>query len=193
MTILEQPIDPDQIQLTLHPIAMICTCFAIIIVLAFSGYKYVCKAGNRRAKGKMSDGALYIRAFLTILVIMFGSVFSIAPINTYAHKVPGLNHFSQPLSNSTALFSGNKQLFADAYRDEINAAVADKLGDYDMPECAIDKKLKSLLCPDSEYQDNRRIAAIRDGKTYTLVPHLNYNVDTSTATLNVDVEEGYHP
>lgn len=193
MIILEQPIDPNQIQFTLHPIAMTCTYMAIAIILAFSGYKYICKAGDRRAKGKMSDGAFYIRTFLTILIIMFGSVCSIAPINAYAHKVPGLNHFSQPLSNSTALFSGNKQLFADAYRDEINAAIADKLSDYDMPECAIDKKLKSLLCPDSEYQDNRRIAAIRDGKTYTLVPHLDYNVDTSTATLNVDVEEGYHP
>lgn len=193
MTILEQPIDPDKIQLTLHPIAMICTYLAIALILAFSGYKYVCKAGNRRAKGKMSDGAFYTRAFLTILVIMLGPICSIVPINAYAYKVPGLNHFSQPLSNSTAIFFSNKQLFADAYRDEINAAVADKLGDYDMPECAIDKKLKSLLCPNGQYQDSRGIAAIRDGKTYTLVPHLDYNVDTSTTTLDVDIEEGYHP
>lgn len=193
MTILEQPIDPDQIQLTLHFPAMICTYLAIATIIIFSGCKYICKAGNRREEKKISEGGLYIRAFLAIFIMIFGSICSIAPINAYAYKVPGLNHFSQPLSNSTAIFFSNKQLFANAYRDEINAAVADKLSDYDMPECAIDKKLKSLLCPDSEYQDNRRIAAIRDGKTYTLVPHLDYNVDTSTATLNVDVEEGYHP
>lgn len=157
----------------------------------FIGYKYLCKVGDKRAKEKISDGALYVRVFLALLVMLFGSVFSATPINAYAHKVPGLNHFSTPQGNSLTPYPNTKPLFADAYRDEINDAVADKLGDYDIPECAIDKEPKSLLCPDG--QDMRRIAATRDGKTYTLVPHLDYDVDTSTATLDVDVEEGYHP
>lgn len=120
----------------------------------------------------------------------FGIWGSIYPINTYTYKVPGLDHFTKPQGSPYTASLSNKQLFADAYRDEINDAVVDKLSDYDMPECAIDKHHKSLLCPDGH--EVRNIAATRDGKTYTLTPHLNYDKDTYTATLDVDIEEGYH-
>jgi len=189
MTILEQHIDPDQIQMSLHIVALLCICVVIAFVMAFGLFKYVNKTKNEDKEGKISAKSFLLRIFLAVFVAGFGAMGSIYLVNVYAYKVPGLDHFAQP-QGSPNTPSFNKQLFADAYRDEINYAVADKLSDYDMPECSIDKNLKSLLCPDGSYGYN--IAATRDGKTYTLTPHLNYDKDTSTATLDVDIEEGYH-
>ena len=190
MTILEQIIDPDQIQIVPNTIAAICIYMTIGIVVSFIACKFLMKTNNENKEGKISDKSYLLRTFLSVFVVGFVIWFSIYPINTYGYKIPGLDHFTEPQGSPYTASFGNKQLFADAYRDEINDAVADKLRDYDIPECSIDKDYKSLLCPDGH--EVRNIAATRDGKTYTLTPHLNYDKDTSTATLDVDIEEGYH-
>ena len=190
MTILEQPIDPDQIQLVPNTIAAICIYMTIGIVVAFIASKSLTKTNNKNKEGKISAKSYLLRTFSAVLVVGFVIWFGIYPINTYGYKIPVLDHFTEPQGSPYTASLSNKQLFADAYRDEINDAVADKLSDYDMPECAIDKHYKSLLCSDG--REVRNIAATRDGKTYTLTPHLDYDKDTSTATLGVDIEEGYH-
>jgi len=192
MTILEQPINPDEIQLTLNTVAMLCIVLAIAVLITICAYKYVDKLEGKLAEGEISTGSCFVRIILAIAAIMFIPIFSVFPINAWGHKVPGLDHFAVPISKpNLALPFTDRQLFVDAYRDEINNAVADKLSDYDIPECAIDKEYyKSLLCSDGDYGGS--IAATRDGKTYTLTPTLSYDKDTSTATLDVDIEEGYH-
>ena len=191
MTILEQPIDPDQIQLVPNPIVAICVYVVVGIAIAFIFIKFITTTKNKGEKGEISAKSGLLRFFLAVLVTatsLWGSLFL---INTYTYKVPGLNNFTKPDSGSYTFTVGNKQPFTDAYRDEINDAVADKPSDYDMPECAIDKEYyKSLLCSDGDYGGS--IAATRDGKTYTLTPKLDYDKDTSTVTLDVDIEEGYH-
>lgn len=190
MTLLEQPINPDQIQLVPNTIAAICMYMTIGIIVGFITVKSLTKTSIKSKKGEISDKSYLLRTFLAVFAMAFGIWGSIYPINTYTYKVPGLDHFTKPQGSPYTVSLSNKQLFADAYRDEINDAVADKLSDYDMPECSIDKKFKSFLCPDG--REVRNIAATRDGKTYTLTPHLDYDKDTSTATLDVDIEEGYH-
>lgn len=191
MTILEQPIDSDQVQIVPNPIAALCVyaAFAIVVGLIFA--KFITTTKNKDKKGEISAKSYLLRIFGAVFImvaVIWGSIF---PINTYGYKVPSLNNFTKPDSGPYTFTLGNKQLFTDVYRDEINNAVADKLNDYDMPECAIDKEYyKSLLCSDGDYGGS--IAATRDGKTYTLTPHLGYDKDTSTATLDVDIEEGYH-
>lgn len=191
MTILEQPINPDEIQLTLNTVVMLCTVLAIAVLVTICAYKYVDKLESKMVKGEISTGSCFVRFILAIVAMLFIPIFSVFPINTWGHKVPGLDHFAVPISkpNLAPPFT-DRQLFVDAYRDEINNAVADKLSDYNMSECSFDKDYKSLLCPDGRYGD--KIAATRDGKTYTLTPHLGYDTNTSTVTLNVDIEEGYH-
>lgn len=191
MTILEQPIDPDEIQLVPNPIVAICVYVAVGIVITFVFIKFITTMNNKGKKGEISAKSYFLRVFLAVLVTATGMWGSLFLINTYTYKVPGLNNFTKPDSGPYTFTVGNKQLFNDAYRDEINDAVADKLSDYDIPECAIDKEYyKSLLCSDGDYGGG--IAATRDGKTYTLTPTLSYDKDTSTATLDVDIEEGYH-
>lgn len=191
MTILEQPIDPDQVQLVPNPIAAICIYVVVVIVVLLIGYKSIITTSNKDKKGKISAKSYLLRTFGAVFIMatsVWGSLFL---INTYTYKVPGLNNFTKPDSGPYTFTVGNKQSFTDAYRDEINDAVADKLSDYDMPECAIDKEYyKSLLCSDGDYGGS--IAANRDGKTYTLTPKLSYDKDTSIVTLDVDIEEGYH-
>lgn len=191
MTILEQTINPDQVQLIPNPIAAICVYVVIAFVIAFIFAKFLVATKKKDKEGKISAKSYLLRIFAAVTVMTAGMWGSIYLINTYAYKVPGLNNFTKPDSGPYTFTVGNKQLFTDAYRDEINDAVADKLSDYDMLECAIDKKYyKSLLCSDGDYGGS--IAATRDGKTYTLTPKLSYDKDTSTVTLNVDIEEGYH-
>lgn len=191
MTLLEQTIDPNQVQLVPNPIVAFCMYIAVGIVVGFFSVKSLTATSNKNKKGEISAKSYLLRTFGAVFVMTAGSWGSIYPINTYTYKVPGLNNFTKPDSGPYTFTVGNKQLFTDAYRDEINDAVADKLSDYDMPECAIDKKYyKSLLCSDGDYGGS--IAATRDGKTYTLTPKLSYDKDTSTVTLNVDIEEGYH-
>lgn len=188
MIILEQPINPDEIQFTLHCIVLFCITIVIILLMGIGSYKYLVRASNKRKEGKISEGTLFLKAFLAALVIPAISLGSMCLISTYAYKVPGLNHFSEPQYKPGDVFF-SKHFFTDIYHDEINAAIADKLSSYDIPECSIDKEKKSILCPNGDYVE--KIAAIRDSKTYTLTPHLDYNADTSTVTLNVDIEEGY--
>lgn len=191
MTILEQPIDPDEIQLTLNTIAMLFTVLAIAVLITICAYKYVDKLEGKLAEGKISTRSCFVRFILAIAAMLFIPILSTFPINAWGHKVPGLNHFVVPIGEANAALPlPDRQLFVDAYRDEINDAVADKLSDYNTAECSFDKDYKSLLCPDGRYGD--KIAATRDGKTYTLTPHLGYDTNTSTVTLNVDIEEGYH-
>lgn len=191
MTLLEQPINPDKIQLTLNTIAMMCTVLAIAVLITICAYKYVDKLESKMAEGEISTRSCFVRFILAIVAMLFIPILSAFPINTWGHKVPGLDHFVVPISKpNAALPFTNRQLFVDAYRDEINDAVTNKLSDYDMSECSFDKDHKSLLCPDGRYGD--KIAATRDGKTYTLTPTLDYDTNTSTVTLNVDIEEGYH-
>lgn len=191
MTILEQPIDPDQIQLVPNTITTICLYMTIAIIMAFIGFICVTTVSNKSKKGEISDKSYILGTFLSVFIMVSGMI-GIYPINTYAYKVPGLDHFSEPQGDPYSLSFSDKPLFADTYRNEINDAVTDKLGDYDMPECAIDKgeNYKSLLCPDGRHTE--KLAATQDGKTYTLTPHLDYDKNTSIATLDVDIEEGYH-
>lgn len=191
MTILEQPIDPDQVQLIPNLIVAICVYMAVAFVIAFIFVKFIIATKKKDKEGKISAKSYLLRIFAAVTVMVTGMWGSVFLINTYMYKVPGLNNFTKPDSSPYTFTVGNKQLFTDVYRDEINDAVADKLSDYDIPECAIDKKYyKSLLCSDGDYGGN--IAATRDGKTYTLTPKLSYDKDTSTVTLDVDIEEGYH-
>ena len=138
MTILEQPIEPDQIQLVPNTIATICLYMTIVIAIAFIGFICVTIVSNKNKKGEISAKSYVLGTFLSVFVMMSG-IWSVYPINTYAYKVPGLDRLSEPQGDPYNLSFGDKPLFADAYRNEINDAVTDKLGDYDMPECAIDK------------------------------------------------------
>lgn len=191
MTILEQPINTDEIQFALNAGIMLCVLLAISIVTIICAYKYMDETGDKMVKGEISEGACFIRTILAVSAILFIPILSVYPISAWGHKVPGLNHFAVPITKPNLVLPlTDSQLFVDAYRDEINDAVEDKLSDYDMAECSFDKNHKSLLCPDGRYGD--QIPATRDGKTYTLTPKLDYDTNTSTVTLSVDIEEGYH-
>ena len=86
----------------------------------------------------------------------------------------------------------NKPSFTDKYRDNINEAVDNKLDNYTIPDCTVDKPEKeaSLLC--GGYSLDSVSAVDKDtDKTYTLTPEFHYDHKNSTVELSIKEKEGY--
>lgn len=86
----------------------------------------------------------------------------------------------------------DKPSFTDKYRGNINEAVNDKLDNYTIPDCTVDKPEKeaSLLC--GGYSLDSVSAVDKDtDETYTLTPKFHYDHKNSTVELSIKEEEGY--
>lgn len=173
MTVFEQHVDLHQVatEPTLLGFALITLVGAI--VFSVSVYLTI-----KFAKGNISD-------LIGIGLTLFATAFSVGmaiPL-TANNSVTATPAAPNGLSNK----SDERPLLADKYREEINAGIADKLGDYTIDNVTIDNDtVDSVLT--GGYSDGD-ITAHRDGKNYRLRPEWDFDKSTSTVKITVDVEE----
>ena len=182
MTVFEQTIDTSQVQMgpSLFGSFLILTIWlAITIALAVLLVEKTPRIMKR-------NPAIFILSLaLVVFAGLVGSIFIMA-------YIPPAKALSQPVYSehqSRKIEYDSKDTVTDIYREDIDKAIKDKLGEYEIPESVIDNPRKSVLGGGDE---ERSIAAVHDGKTYTLTPEWSYDRDASTVKLDVDIEEGYH-
>lgn len=180
MTIFEQTIDTSQIQMELS--------FFGVVLIAFAGPPLALFCAvfvERMLSTKINSG-------IPMIASMIVGAMGLALIALAMLYLPPIKALSIPVygeSRTHGVRNSSWESVADTYRDEIDKSIKDKLGDYEIPEYSIDNPQESIL--GGGYLE-KKISAVRDGKTYTLTPEWSYDKDTSTVKLDVDIEEGYH-
>lgn len=189
MTIFEQQIDPSQIYMSWRLLPLFIIVFGgVILGTAISGLilNFVIDQFDKtKIPASVKTLIFLILAFVvmgTCIISLFTAATNPLPIDTLT--TPQLGKKSEMLKLS------DKSFIADVYRDEINTAVEDKLGDYTVPDYATDNPQESILYGGNTLQS---VATAKDGKTYTLKPDWDYDHSTHTVKLSVTVKEGYHP
>lgn len=170
MTILEQTIDPAQLQFR----PSIWAAF-IVFAVSFIILQRSIDALFRRWKWSKRHTPpwkyiYYLIEFVVVTLLPFTGAFTAI---CFAPQLPLVDKVSVPAHAS----------FAHTYRDEINDAVADKLSDYDLGDCITTSRKTSILCGGYSV-DN--IKAVHDGEAVTLDPHIYYNRNTQLVTLTVE-------
>ena len=189
MTIFEQQIDPSQIYMSWRILPSFIIVFGGIIigtailglVLNFVIYQW----------DKTKAPAIVKSITTLILSIAIVGTYIVAILTAATNPLP-IDALTTPQleKKSEILKLTDKSFITDIYRDEINTAVEDKLGDYNVPDYATDNPQESILYGGDSLKS---VATTKDGTTYTLKPELDYNSSTHTVKLNVTVKEGYHP
>lgn len=170
MTVFEEHVDLSQVatEPTLLGLALIFLTAIIILAVGL----YLCN------KKFTKDNKFVIGAIVTFIAA-FSSTWATAALtanNTTTAQPAAVG----TLSNK----SDDRPYLADKYREEINAGIADKLDDYTIDNVNIDND--SVLTGGYSNDD---ITAHRDGKNYRLRPEWDFDKNTSTVKITVDVEE----
>ena len=182
MTIFEQTIDTSQVQMGWSFLGFL----LIMLVVYAITFALIMLLFEKRPRIMKNNPFIFIFSLGLIAYAGFaGTIFSpvyISPAQALSEPVYS-EHQSQKIEYDS------KDTVTDIYREDIDKAIKDKLGEYEIPESVIDNPRKSVLGGGGE---ERSIAAVHDGKTYTLTPEWSYDRDASKVTLSVDIEEGYH-
>lgn len=177
MTVFEQHIDLSQVET--EPRLLIAMFIIIVCGVVFiTSTLYTVPFIDGKGKTPLQRFGLFISAFIVVLTITSGTFWLINTLT--AHN----SITAQPAKVHSFLNSSNKPLLADKYREDINAGIADKLGDYTINN--VDPTNDSILLGGFHEHD---ITAYRDGKNYLLHPHWNYDKHNSVLTITVDVEQ----
>ena len=183
MTIFEQQIDPSQIDMAwTTPIFLLVFFVGIIIATAVIGLVTTFLIGKTKLPDIISGLAAFAGMAVCVITMFIAAV---NPLPIDALTKPEFEK-----SIFTPLKLNDKPAVIDAYRNDINTAIDDKLSDYTVPDYATDNPQLSILDGGDCTQS---IATVKDEKTYTLTPHWDYDRSTHTVKLTVDIKEGYHP
>lgn len=176
MTVFEQYIDQTQVEteptfigfaliLIISTTALLASLYLAIVLLD--------------GKGKTETQRFGIRfgVLITLIAIAVGTAWLTFKLTPHSTTTATPKTVSSPYSN-------DKPHLVDKYREEINAGIADKLGDYTIDN--VDPANNSVLVGGFKEED---ITAYRDGKNYRLHPKWHYDKNSSTVTLTVDVEQ----
>lgn len=176
MTVFEQHVDLSQI--ATEPTLL---GFALIIPIGLIVFLATLYLADKLTdnKCKTSTQSLYVMliGFIVAVMAFFGSVLAIAALT-------GNNSTTAQPEMVKNIFSSNKPLLADKYREEINSGIADKLDGYTIDN--VDLTNDSILT--GGYLDND-VTAHHDGKNYLLHPETSFDKSTSTVTITIDVEQ----
>lgn len=183
MTIFEQQINPSQIDMAwTMPIFLLVFFVGIIIATTVIVLATTFLIGKTKLPDIVSGLAVFV-GMVVCVISMFIAAVNPLPIDTLIK--PEFTKFV-----FTPFKLNDKPTIIDAYQDDINAAVNDKLSDYTIPDYVTDNPQLSVLDGGNRTQS---IATTKDGKTYTLIPHWDYDHSTHTVKLTVDIKEGYYP
>lgn len=170
MTVFEEHVDLSQVATEPTSLGFVLIALTAIIVLAVG--IYFCN------KKLTKNNTLVIGAIVTFIAA-FGSTWVISALtanNTITAQPAAVGSLSD--------ISDDRPYLADKYREEIDAGIADKLSDYTIDN--VDLNNDSVLI--GGYNDSD-VTAYRDGKNYRLHPEWNFDKNTSTVKITVDVEQ----
>lgn len=192
MVILEQPIDTSEVQVESHSITLLIFMVAVFVGIACLFYMPSYKAKKKQTNVDIVDVVKifpYGVIFIIILMLLLCNAYRvITPLQVPVYGKSYNNTFFTKLGTQNV----NAQSFTDKYKNDINAAINDKLNKYHIPDCEINKPQKetSLLC--GGYVIDRIPAVEKDtGATYMLTPKFDYNYKNPTVTLTIREEVGY--
>lgn len=180
MTIFEQTIDTSQVQMELSLFGVF-----LLVLLGFLVFLFCLSlilVGREKYK---NNTAHYM--FHSFVVAIIGSVITVS-IATHLSSIKATEHPVYGESKNYTARNHSKKSITDTYREDIDKAVEDKLKDYKILDTSTNgiNPEKSILNGGYEVED---VAAIHDGKTYTLTPQWDYDRDDSKITLSVDIKE----
>ena len=189
MTIFETQIDPSQVILewTTPAAFTIIILGAVVLALCSAVTLPLNKktASNTETKSKADD----IKDALVHAVV--GTLCFIATLTVLVNPL-SIDKFTQPAFDHTPgeklpldFTQNDKTHITDLYRNNINAAIDNKLNDYNFATSD-----HSSVVTDGKLEET--VLATRDDKTYTLTPHWDYDNSSHTAKLDIAVEEGDH-
>lgn len=190
VTVFDQHIDPSGVQFESTPgftMTIAALGFFVIIVISVA---IIIAGVNHDKKGKANPVLAAICCIIPTLLI--GGF-----VTGFPSHHPIISPWKKPVFIETvtkedtwSVKNPDKKSIPDTYRDEINAAIADKFSDYNISDRGRTDSRESIL--DGGYKQKAVIAS-RDGQTYTLVPEWDYDSSESTVTLTVRIKDGYHP
>lgn len=163
MTVFEQHVDLSQVATEPTLLGVVLTFLISIIVFGSIMYLFDYAIG-------------FVLAFVAFFAV--GWVTAVLTANNTVTAQPAR------VENALNKSSYDKPLFADKYRNEINAGIAEKLDSYTIDN--VDLTDDSILT--GGYYDHD-ITAHRDGKNYLLHPETSFDKSTSTVRITVDVEQ----
>lgn len=194
MIILKQPIDVSDIQMMPRSIIILGVPIILFLIGMFM-FHILHPSGVLYRKMKEVTFLTFINTFILCVMLLLVGIFLL--FNSYRVITPlKVPVYEKSYSNTTfgKLFIQNvdKPVFSDKYREYINGAINDKLGNYHIPECELDKPKEntSLLCGGYSLD---AVSAIdkETNKNYTLTPELDYSHDYTrkSSTVQVSVKE----
>lgn len=178
MTVFEQHVDLHQV--ATEPTLLGCITVTLVVGVVFIAiFMFMGNLIDGKGKNVAQKIGLLFGAVAVICIVTGIAGLGVATL-TLNNTVT-----AQPLATSGASSKNNSRpLLADKYREEINAGIADKLGDYTIDNVNTDND--SVL---TGGYSNADITAHRDGKNYRLRPEWDFDKNTSTVKITVDVEE----
>ena len=201
MTVFEQVINPANVQMYMRPAVSALSVLAIGFLIMIPYILLLPK--KMRFWPQDKENITIITLITTIFnTVALYAVISIATILLFINsfriieplRVPVFEKsYSDTLISKVFVQNADKPAFLDKYRDDINAAINDKLNKYHIPECELDKPekyQKSLLC--GGYSLDRIPAVEKEtNDTYMLTPKIDYDRDSSAVKITVREELGY--
>ena len=190
MTIFEQQINPSHVILEWTTPAAFTIIILGGIVLALCSSITLTRHKKTDSDTAQTSRAKDIKDALVHAVV--GTICFIA-VSVIVSNPLSIDKFTQPAFGKTPgervpldFTQNDKQHIADMYRSDINAAIDNELSDYDF---ANNTKQHSIL---HSGKLEEPVLATKDGTTYTLTPHWDYDNSSHTAKLNVTTQEGDH-
>lgn len=180
MTIFEQTIDTSQVQMELSLFGVFLMVLLGLLVTLF------CLSLIIVGREKYKNNAISYM-FYSFIVAIIGSVIAVSTA-THFSSIKATEHPVYGESKNYTARNHSKKSIADTYREDIDKAVEDKLGEYEILDTSEDGVNAEESILNGGYK-TRDIKAVHDGKTYTLAPHWNYDGGASKVTLSVDIEE----
>ena len=190
MTIFETQIDPSQAVLEWTTPAALTIMILGGIVLALCSSITLPRHKKTDSDTEKTSRAKDIKDALVHAVV--GTICFIA-VSVVVSNPLSIDKFTQPAFGKTPgekvpldFTQKDKQHIADLYRNDIDTAIDNKLSDYTIAD---NTKQHSIL---HSGKLEEPVLATKDGTTYTLTPHWDYDNSSHTAKLDIAVEEGDH-
>lgn len=190
MTIFEQQIDPSQVILEWTTPAAFTIIILGGIVFALCSSITLTRHKKTDSDTEKTSRAKDIKDALVHAVV--GTICFIA-VSVIVSNPLSIDKFNQPAFEKTPgerapldFTQKDKQHIVDLYRSDIDAAIDNELSDYTIAD---NTEQHSIL---NGGKLEEPALATRDGKTYTLTPHWDYDNSSHTAKLTITTQEGDH-
>ena len=194
MTIFETQIDPSQVILEWTTPAAFTIIILGAVVLALCSY--VTLPLNKKAASKDHNPSKAENIKDALVHAVIGTLCFIATLTVITNPL-SIDKLTQPAFGYAPgervplnFTQKDKTHITDLYRSDINAAIDNKLEGYNFADTINTASDERSVLTGGKLEEP--VLATKDGTTYTLTPHWNYDNSSHTAKLTVITQEGDH-